>query len=218
MAVYLDECQAGCDADVIGFPHVLLCMAVVLQTNGYLWGFHFDSPPRNAEYADALLDFIQRKGGNVGNGVRLYGCCHHGNRNTQRHPATGDAHANWRAEMTQIAGRLGYHGPVTGFDTAIIDPRQGTYIEFQRVAGSSKCRIFYKRHEKMQHAVQMIAPQHATPPGTGKVNTWRAAQPVYQRPGQWISDRARTTGAALAGGATKLHELNYFMRATSFDV
>lgn len=99
MAVYLDECQAGCDATDIGFPHVLQCMAVVLQTNAQFYGFHFDSPPRSQKYADAMLDFSQRKGGNVANGVRLYGACHHANCNTQRNPAAADADTAWRDDM-----------------------------------------------------------------------------------------------------------------------
>src|SRR5262245_26451897 len=144
MTIYLDECQAGCDASDIGFPHVLLCMAVVLQTGAWLYGYHFDKPANTNEYAGALLNFIQRKGGDVANGVRLYGCCHHYNRNTNRKPPAGDAHAAWRAEMQQIAATLGYHGRVSGFDTSIIDPQQGTYIEFHREQGTNRCRIYYK--------------------------------------------------------------------------
>lgn len=217
MTVYLDECQAGCDATDIGFPHVLLCMAVVLQTNAQLYGFHFDSPTRSQGYADAMLDFIQRKGGNVANGVRLYGVCHHANRNTMRAAPGGNADAAWRAEMTLIAGRLGYHGPVTGFDTAIIDPRNGTYVEFHRVAGSTRCTVFYKRHEKVDHAIQRFLPHQYAPAGTGNVNTWRPGFNVGD-PGQWVSNRALTTTADLGANATTWHRLNYFLRATSFAV
>lgn len=217
MAVYLDECQAGCNATDIGFPHVLLCMAVVLQTNAYLYGFHFDSPGNSDEYADALLDFIGRKGGNVANGVRLYGCCHHANRNSTRNPPAANADTAWRAEMTQIAGRLGYHGPVTGFDTTIIDPINGTYIEFHRVHGSSKCRIYYKRHEKMDHAVNHFRVADRPAAGTGNVNTWKPTD-AYGNVGQWIPSRSATTSATLAANATTLHELNYFLRATTFQV
>ncbi len=191
-------------------------MAVVLQTNAYLYGFHFDSPPRSGEYADALKDFITRKSGDVSNGVRLYGCCHHVNRNSNRNPRSTNADTAWRDEMKLIAQRLGYTGRITGFDTAIIDPRKGTYIEFRRVRGSDKCRIFYKRHEKMDHTVNTIGSKNHTAPGSGNVNTWKPGS--WGKSGGWISNRSMTTSAKLASHATTMHELNYFLRATSFTV
>ncbi len=218
MTIYLDECQAGCDSSDIGFPHVLLCMAVVLQTRAWLYGFHFDQPGLANEYMGALLDFIQRKGGDVTNGVRLYGCCNHAVRNTLRNAPAGNARAAWRAEMQQIAATLGYHGRVSGFDTDIIDPQNGTYIEFHREQGKNRCRIYYKRHEKMAHNVNTILPQNFQPAGTGNLNTWKPTTSQGAGAGGWISNRRLTTSADLAQGATKWHELNYALRLTTFQV
>jgi hypothetical protein len=69
MAAYLGECEAGADRELIGFPHLLLCMGVVLQTKAFLYGFHFDNNDMGVtpELAGAFLDFIGRKGGNVAN-------------------------------------------------------------------------------------------------------------------------------------------------------
>ena len=211
--ILLNECQCGVDATDLGFPHVLLCMAVVLQTNAYLYGMHFDSPPRTTELADALLDFIQRKGGNVANGVRLYGVCHHHNRNTNRAPPIpNNADTAWRNEMQLIAQRLNYHGPVTGFDTTIIDPAQGTYIEFRRATGQTRCRIFYKRHEKMTHNSPYVAAVNRPAPGSGNLNQWSVNNHA------WMSPNPVTISGDLGPNATTMHELNYFLRATSFNV
>lgn len=219
MTVYLDEGQAGCDSSTIGFPHVLLCMAVVVQTGAYLYGLHFDTPPLSNEYAGALLDFMQRKGGNIANGVRLYGCCNHAARDTNRNPPTGNGDRAWKTEMRQIAATLGYHGRVSGFDTAIIAPQNGTYIEFHREQGTNHCRIYYKRHEKMSHNVNTFLPGQRPAVGTGNVSTWRATNAQGRAPtGVWEPNRGQTTSADLAQNATTMHELNYTLRLTTFLV
>lgn len=218
MAVYLDECQAGRDKAVIGFPHILLCMAVVVQTKSWLFGMHFDSPGDSQELADALKDFIKRKGGTMDDAVRLYGCCHHKKRNGQRKPEPKDADQAWKDEMKMIAGRLGYSGTVTGFDTSIITPKNGTYVEFDRSKGGDKCTVYYKRHEKMSHDVSFIRLKDRGTAGDGDVNTWQVSAPKYGRVAQWIPNKSVTTSATLAPKATTMHELNYFLRATSFNV
>ena len=68
----------------------------------------------------------------------------------------------------------------------------------------------------MDHKVQNIMPNNYTPPGTGDVNTW--APTNRKVAGHWRSNRSITTSATLVANATKWHELNYFLRATSFDV
>jgi hypothetical protein len=52
--VYLNENQPGSDRRAIGFPHLLICMGVVMQTGAWLYGYHFDSPNTTAESAAAF--------------------------------------------------------------------------------------------------------------------------------------------------------------------
>ena len=47
---------------------------------------------------------------------------------------------DWRAEMQAIAGVLGYHGKASGFDTSIIDPQHGTYVEFMAEYPQERCQ------------------------------------------------------------------------------
>lgn len=213
MAIYLDELQCGVDSTTLGFPHVLLCMAVVLQTRSFLYGMHFDTPSKTNEFANAFLDFIQRKGGDVANGVRLYGCCNR----AKRHHITNHLKSTWRAEMTNIANILGYHGPVTGFDTEIIDPNNGTYIEFCRVPNQNTSEVFYKRHEKMAHTSITYgqAGNVAGPAQSGNMWTWKSNN---YGPSGWVANRSMTQTATLAQGATKMHTLNYSHRADTFNV
>ena len=208
MAVYLNEEQAGTDFNVIGFPHLLLCLGVVLQTNAVLYGFHFgaSATANGNATANAFLNFIGRMGGNVANGQRLYGCCNHG----VRYGGGRGRHRAWRDEMRAIAGVLNYHGPVSGFDTAIINPRNGTYVEYRRVPHQARSQIFYKRHEKMDHPAVANVP--AIPAATGTVNTFNLMT------NNWRDIPVTTTGANLAPHATVLHELNYWLRLSTFDV
>ncbi len=100
MAVYLNEGQAGCDRDVVAFPHLLLCLGVVLQT---MPGFTATLSRRavtRTSISERPASFCANRGGNALNGIRLYGC---GNwairygRNNRR--------ARWRAEM-ELIGRV----------------------------------------------------------------------------------------------------------------
>jgi hypothetical protein len=60
--------------------------------------------------------------------------------------------------------------------------------------------------------------ENPAPVETSKVITWQRA--ISQRAGRWRSDRKLTASAVLdlAHGATKGHELNYFLRQTTFQV
>ena len=90
MPIYLNENQAGSDRQAIGFPHLLICMGVVMQTGAWLYGYHFDNPNRTTESAAAFADFIASRGGKAANAVRLYGVAnwsvryHGGGKNADR--------------------------------------------------------------------------------------------------------------------------------------
>lgn len=151
MAVYLDENFVGSD-DVIGFPHLVLCLGFVLigtprdRAGATLWGVHLTDTENSGWTFDVFRDWCL-EACDVESITAIYGCCNRQVRYGGLNPTQA-----WRDEMLGFADRIGFSGPVRGFDTGIIDPRDGTYVEYvlNPLAGDS-CRIFYKRHEKIRY-------------------------------------------------------------------
>ena len=209
MAVFLNEAQAGCDQESIGFPHLLLCMGVVLQTNAWLYGYHFDAPGDTEANATAFAGFIANRHGKVANGVHLYGCANW----VERYH--GGGRRDWRAEMGNIATTLGYQGKVSGFNTAIIDPRDGTYVEYVPEYSQHRCRIFYKRHEKMDYTSNSVRNLPTRDIASFKLNKTTGQM------GPTTGYVNYTSGAGIQvtrSNKGELHELNYFLRLVSFNV
>jgi hypothetical protein len=142
MPVYLNELEIGLAQDVVGFLYLLLCMGVVAMTTTMLYGLHIDTRADAQAACQALRQFMTSRG--AGPIVALYGCC---NRNIRYGKA--NAFEDWKSEMRMIAGVLNFRGPVRGFDTGIIAPKDGTYVEYQPNYPGRFCRIYYKRNEKM---------------------------------------------------------------------
>ncbi|MCO4824896.1 MAG: hypothetical protein KC451_08585 [Amylibacter sp.] len=134
------ERQVGFDDASIGFPSVDTCMAVVLQTETGLFGWHSLNTSRDAMEKNAgdLLMFVRSQPTSVP--VRLYVAM-----NREQH---GQAGGGWRAELEAIAEGLHYHGPATGIDLKV---NEGTYVQFERNAGSRTCQVSYKRNSKMDY-------------------------------------------------------------------
>ena len=53
--------------------------------------------------------------------------------------------------MEAFAKELSFTGPAHGFDTSIIDPKDGTYVEYRVDHGPQPVKIIYKRNEKMEY-------------------------------------------------------------------
>lgn len=144
MPKYLNEHQVGFDTTIIGFPNLGDCLAVVLQNQGGLFGFHIT--PGNARQSGEFARFIHASVNFGGNSSHLYGSCYRINR------YKGDALGKWQAEMREIADAIGYQGPISGFDTSSkgtkIKPGETTYLEY-RLGGNSSCTVYYKRMSKM---------------------------------------------------------------------
>lgn len=209
MAVYLNEMQAGCDPALIGFPHILLCMGVVLETNANMYGFHFDSTNQTPGSAAVFHAFIVGQGGNAANAVRLYGACNWARR------YNGGGRTAWTTEMQTIAAALGYTGKVSGFDTSIINPQDGTYVEYVPQYGQDRCRIFYKRNEKVDYVTQNVM----NLPG-GNMSAFRLdrdTNTIVAKPGY----KTYTSGAGIQvtnSNEGRLHEVNYALRLVSFTI
>jgi hypothetical protein len=149
MPVYLKEDMVGADPDIVGFPHVLLCMAVVCTTGSDLYGVHIGDISTTDPTVDLFKSWLA--GRNVAGGdIRAVYASANFPIRYQDHSGPGsDLTMLWTTEMNGIAKGLGYKGPFCGFDTSVIAPKDGTYIEFWNDALHSACRIFYKVHDRM---------------------------------------------------------------------
>lgn len=167
MAVYLDENMVGTDAQVIGFPHLLVCMGLLCMTDQNLYGVHL----LEIEDTNAAVDGFRAWLGVLGVGGAqmraLYGSANFTIRYRNISGPSSNLTDLWKVEMNRIAGRLGYRGPIYGFDTSIIAPQDGTYVEYRSQLPRTTCRVFYKRNEKMQYTTQQ---HNAGAPGMAKFN------------------------------------------------
>jgi hypothetical protein len=108
---------------------------------------HFDSNRSRQESAQTLAAYIRGQNSVM---KTLYGSCNF----SIRYAGQGlNKRVAWEAEMTLIAGDLNFHGQVYGFNTGIISPRDGTYLEYTRVPNQDVCTLAYKRNEKMVYTV-----------------------------------------------------------------
>lgn len=165
--VFLDENMFGRHDETIGYPHVVLCMAFALRTATDLWGVHLTDTANAASVITPFWTWATGKGLTAANITDMYGSCNHPRR--YGIVVTAQAKAAWTAEMQALATQIGYHGPAHGFDTSIIAPVDGTYIEYVRQPGGSQpCKVFYKRAEKTT-LVGTTAPPYAA---TGDVVAW----------------------------------------------
>ena len=183
-------------------------MGVVLQTPAFLYGYHFDGGDP-AHPARTFAGFVHDIRGDAANGQYLYGCCDW----TERYKGANREQA-WRDEMRTIARTLGYRGPAGGFDTSIIGPQHGTYVEYRSSQfGKGTCRIYYKRDEKVNYTDQTVP------------NNQRHLKAYKQDPMAFGTAQEgrlmlkpmlpETTSATIPG---KLHEVDYATRLKSFTV
>lgn len=102
MAVYLLANEIGADAAVVGFPSLMGCMAVVLQTDTKLFRWHVYGSGRITERVGFFEEFIQSDP-HRGNAVALFGVCNF----LARFGGDGNA---WRAEMNAVVAGLHFSG------------------------------------------------------------------------------------------------------------
>jgi hypothetical protein len=136
MPIYLDEDMVGSDPNVVGYPHLLLCMGVtVLMSNSTLVGAHVTNHTTEAGVLKELADQISKIASATPE--HLYVAGHYNN------------HLGSQGmTVVQKAQSLGFHGPAYLFDTSPIKPKDGTYVEVVSNGSGHKCSIRYKRDEK----------------------------------------------------------------------
>ncbi|OUS29438.1 hypothetical protein A9Q99_10110 [Gammaproteobacteria bacterium 45_16_T64] len=200
MPVYLDEENISSDDTTIGFPHLLLCMGLVYVADGALHGIHLTSRSNTEDAIKAFKAYLNKH--SITGGTALYGSANHGIRYGK-----ANSKASWKQEMTYIANEIGYTGKVRGFDTAILKPKKGTYVEYQTKADGT-CKIFYKRNEKMNFESDLsqrlpkVGPGGALDEGVGRKGFVKKSANII----------------VTKSNKGQLHELNYSIRQSSFDV
>ncbi|WP_137178474.1 hypothetical protein [Roseomonas sp. AR75] len=147
MAIYLDEDMMGRDAATIGFPHLLVCMGLVLRTNNALWGVHLTDTEASRPVFAAFWAYATNKGLAAGHVTDMYSSC---NFDIRYYASSAAARLEvWKGEVTSYARVMNWQGNCRGFDTSVLAPANGTYVEYQHQAhGAPSCRIFYKKDEK----------------------------------------------------------------------
>lgn len=200
MAIYLNEDRLGKDDQIVGFPHLLICMGVVLLTRQNMYGVHIVDASDANETIPQFAAYLGQQGVIPADMITLYGSC-----NFRVRYDDGGA-AAWRREMRHIAGVIGFQGTAKGFDTAIINPEDGTYVEYQRDQPGRRCRIYYKRNEKMTYAQA---------PGVVPNVLWAQPHGIIPSP---FGNPASANVVATPSNQGALHEVNYFLRLKSFDI
>jgi hypothetical protein len=201
MPIYLNESQFGMAHDRVGFPHLLVCMGFVAMTGSYLWGMHSDVKKDIGKLALELRRFmVEQWHTSPSNIIKLWGCC---NWNV-RYKGDADKRLAWQQEMQLVAQVFDFQGTVRGFDTSVIAPRDGTYVEYYPRYAQQECRIYYKRNEKMVY--QNTNHYAEKTELNSNLKKFRGDDPVVNVP-------IETTGAV-----GNLHEVDYNVRLQAFDI
>lgn len=204
MPVYLNESEFGVANDVVGFPHLLVCLGFLALTGNAMYGMHSDIRAESGALAMELRELMRERGVNDGDIVRLYGCC-----NLRKRYEFGDLRKHWEIEMRELALACNFHGPVGGFDTGIIAPQDGTYVEYRPQFNQGRCKIFYKRNEKMNYQ-RVPVPRAAVNPDIRKLHGLVPRNVGYET----ISSDVIAT----QGNRGRLHEVDYAQRLFAFNV
>jgi hypothetical protein len=201
MPVYLNESEFGTATDVVGFPHLLICMGHVALTNNAMFGMHSDIRTDVAVLAQDLAAFMANRGVHGADITALYGC---GNWAIRYGRANQEFH--WQTEMREAAAALGFHGPARGFDTSIIAPIDGTYVEYRPNYPAHLCQIYYKRHEKMNYQTTFHTNAAAFNPDIKRSVVIPGMSGVRNVPSETLS------------AAGNLHEVDYALRLRGFNI
>ena len=210
MAIYLDEDHLGKDSNLVGFPHLLVCMGIAVLTRNFIYGVHIVEKSDANDTIPGFGRFLGNQGVDSRDMIALYGCCNfkirYGDGNNRKDL--------WKAELRHIAGVIGFAGSARGFDTSIINPADGTYVEYVRTPNKNKCKIFYKRNEKMNYTGQ--AGNNVSRVVT-RLNRVTLA-PEMHIVGARLGSHGAANIIATNSNKGRLHEVNYAMRLKEFTI
>jgi hypothetical protein len=211
MAVFLDEDMFGRDDNTIGYPHLLLCMGFALRTANELWGVHLTDVKSSALMIPLFWKWAQAKGLNSNTITDMYACCDHKGRYGITSRSAGLK--AWTTELQNHASAIGWNGPAHGFDTGIISPQKGTYVEYiHQTKGSQPCDIFYKRDEKTVRGTSNTILSNG---GSADVVSWSTFNNKLRGFSNMIGG---INGKKSSSHTGKFHKLNYALRLTTIKV
>lgn len=146
--ILLDSRFCGYDLNLIGFPSVETCMAVVLETRDWLIGWHAMNTGDTAIANDArgFGAYAQKMG--ASRHIRLYGVTHPSRMSSQQ----------LKAQMRSIAQNMGYTGRISVYFMPERRNPQQDYVQFTRIGGKSKCKVEYIDQQLVQHDEQQVVP------------------------------------------------------------
>lgn len=146
MALYLDEDTVGSDANIIAFPHLLLCMGLVVRLADHtLVGTHFSTPSTER----SLLSMMRHE-------VRAANSAM-----TQLYCASDLAKHVGQCGGLDINGKaagLGFTGPGFIFDFGYMNPTNGAYVQFTSNVGADRLSVRFRLNEHMTYT-QGTGPQ-----------------------------------------------------------
>jgi hypothetical protein len=207
MAVYLLEDYMGRDNAVIGFPHLVVCMGLALRTANDLWGVHLTQTDASQATFNQFWTYATNKGLAAAAVTDMYSSC-----NLSVRYAAGTAAARieiWKCEIRNFAARMNWHGNAHRFDTGVLAPTDGTYVEYQHQAhGAPACRIFYKKNEKTQQTGSVAVPNNG---GMADCVAWDPFNNAYRAQAYNKTGMIVTT----PGG---IRELDYANRLVTYAV
>ncbi len=155
MAIYLDENMVGSDANMIAFPHLVLCMGVVLvMSDGSLIGAHFTTP----DVEKGILNMMVREVAGSGQTMNQMYCIADLAEHIQKY---GGQDINGKA-----AG-LGFTGQGYVIDLGCNNPADGCYAQVTSNGSAQRATVRTKLNEKMDYTFTADAGPNVTKVGMG---------------------------------------------------
>ena len=140
MAIFLDEDMIGSDPTMIGFPHLVLCMGVVvLMRDGSLIGAHFTNP--STEHS--VLLGLRRSIGINGSGMDQLYCMADMAEHIQKYGGL---------DITGKANAIGFTGKGYVADFGVLNPTNGTYAQVTTNGAGKRATVRCKLNEHMDYA------------------------------------------------------------------
>ena len=178
--LHLSMNQVGFDARALGFPSVLGCNAIVLQTRQGLIGLHNyggDSPDQFAPRAAAFKAFAQRC--NIvhsAHGCNLYSTINvrHSNRSKD-----GLDKKIWKDELVAFAKALNFAGPIVlvALRQHVGGLQDSVYIQYELNGLGEECKIKYKKWAKMEPFKDSMVGT----PNVPEFELKRNVEPIYKK-------------------------------------
>lgn len=139
MAIYLDEDMVGTDPNMIAFPHLVLCMGVVLvMGDGSLIGAHFTQPTTEQPLLRLMADKVRSNG----SGMDQIYCMAEIAQHVGQHGGL-DIHGK--------ANALGFRGQGYVADFGVLNPRDGTYAQVTSNGAGNRATVRCKVNDEMQY-------------------------------------------------------------------